>query len=167
MFVFNLPKIKLTFPQVQSVLPMMVSGGRSPCPYPDLRKFFTSYPSALLRSGNERAAGWVLADSQGKATTAIKKIFSHLTLNLRRTPQTGGAGVSPQRCLLLVVVQETGWEMELRWLLQSAGGVGWVWICSANLLFVSFPPLRSTASSQPSMLRFQPRRGLHQLPRGR
>lgn len=48
----------------------------------------------MLRKGNERAAGWVLADSQGKATATIKKILSHLTLNLRYTPQTGGAGVS-------------------------------------------------------------------------
>lgn len=74
---------------------MTVARERSPCPYPDLRGFFTSSPSALLRRGNGRAAGWVLADSQGKATAAIKKIISHLTLNLRNnTPEKGGAGVS-------------------------------------------------------------------------
>lgn len=85
---------KLNFLQVKSVLPMTVAGERSPCPCPDLRGFLTSSPSALLRRENERAAGWVLAGSQGKATSAINKIISHLTPNLRHTPEAGEAGVS-------------------------------------------------------------------------
>lgn len=100
--------------------------------------------------------GGKLAASQGQPTTAIKKIFSHLTPNLIHTPQTGAPNISsgspsssviipvqplgsgpwpaPQRCLHLAVMQKKAWEMEVGLLLQSIRGSGWVWICSANPL---------------------------------
>lgn len=67
-----------------------------------------------------------------------------------------GLGSAPQRCLLSVVVQETGWEMELKLPLQSAGGVGWVGFARLTYWSMSFPPQWSRSSSQPFTSRFQP-----------
>lgn len=100
--------------------------------------------------------GGQLADSQGQPTTAIKEMFSHVTPNLSHTPQTGAPNIlsgvpsssvsipvpplgsgpwpTPQRSLILAVMQETAWEMEDGLLLQRIRGVGWVRICSANTL---------------------------------
>lgn len=117
-------------------------------------RFFSSYLLPLpCRGGGvrERLCGQ-LVTSQGQPTTAIKKIFSHLTPNLSHTPETGAPNISsgisspsvqplgsgpwptPQRCLLLALMQETGWKMEVSLLLPSIRGTGWVQICSANTI---------------------------------
>lgn len=141
---------------------MTVAGERSPCPYPDLRGFFTSSPSALLRRGNERAAGWVLVDSQRKATTAIKKIFFK-----SQTYSTEGWGWGHLRG-----ASSQCWcrRQAGKWSSDCSYRVLEVWAGSRpaqlSCLFVSFPPQWSRTSCQPFMSKFQPRHGLPQLPHG-